>query len=377
MADIQARMKIRRGTDAEIAAALVEEYELLYATDTHKLYISTGLLEPKYELASPSDFEDLLEFMASKAAASGLASLDSSSKVVQNPANATATPTASKIPIADESGKLDGWVTDIIDDGTTDSSSTWSSSMIRGAIDASIFGIGEFIDSVLDKLAAPPVAPTDGDRYMIIATASGAWTGKEAQVAQYVTDAWDYTIPTEGTCCYVDDEDLLYVFNGTTWVPINNYALASSEPPSVSSSTSGATGDATTVARSNHSHDLGTHTHADNTAGGTISHTALTDKGTTTHADIDSQIPSADEKDALYGTEGDADADNPYMTLLDFMEAFGFEIDGDLVELDYTPTNYTSTVAPETSSTIHLTSHLKGIDLALASILSRLDAHSI
>ena len=47
---------------------------------------------------------------AQKAAASGVASLDGSSLVVQNPANATATPTASKIPIADVSGKLAaGW----------------------------------------------------------------------------------------------------------------------------------------------------------------------------------------------------------------------------------------------------------------------------
>ena len=45
-----------------------------------------------------------------KAAASGVASLDGSSLVVQNPANATATPTASKIPISDGSGKLDGWI---------------------------------------------------------------------------------------------------------------------------------------------------------------------------------------------------------------------------------------------------------------------------
>jgi hypothetical protein len=49
-------------------------------------------------------------FIGTKAAASGLASLDSSSKVVQDPANATATPTASKIPLADGSGKLAaGW----------------------------------------------------------------------------------------------------------------------------------------------------------------------------------------------------------------------------------------------------------------------------
>lgn len=41
--------------------------------------------------------------------ASGLATLNASVKVVQDPANATATPTASKIPIADPDGKLDAW----------------------------------------------------------------------------------------------------------------------------------------------------------------------------------------------------------------------------------------------------------------------------
>ena len=50
-------------------------------------------------------------FIASKAAASGLASLDAGSLVVQNPTNATATPTASKIVIADAGGKVDGWIT--------------------------------------------------------------------------------------------------------------------------------------------------------------------------------------------------------------------------------------------------------------------------
>jgi hypothetical protein len=45
-------------------------------------------------------------------AASGAASLNTSTKVVEDPANATATPTASKIPIADVNGKLDTWVSD-------------------------------------------------------------------------------------------------------------------------------------------------------------------------------------------------------------------------------------------------------------------------
>jgi hypothetical protein len=50
-----------------------------------------------------------------KAVASGLASLDGSSKVVQDPANATAAAAAGKIPIADGSGKLDTWVSDASD----------------------------------------------------------------------------------------------------------------------------------------------------------------------------------------------------------------------------------------------------------------------
>lgn len=44
------------------------------------------------------------------AAANGIASLDASSKVVQDPANATATPGASKIPIANAAGRLDYWI---------------------------------------------------------------------------------------------------------------------------------------------------------------------------------------------------------------------------------------------------------------------------
>jgi hypothetical protein len=48
--------------------------------------------------------------LTQKAAASGVASLDAGSLVVQNPANATATPTASKIVIADAGGLVNGWV---------------------------------------------------------------------------------------------------------------------------------------------------------------------------------------------------------------------------------------------------------------------------
>lgn len=60
-----------------------------------------------------------------KAAASGLASLDASSLVVQNPAGATATPTASKIPIADANAQLNAWVSGSID-GWIAANQTWT-----------------------------------------------------------------------------------------------------------------------------------------------------------------------------------------------------------------------------------------------------------
>jgi len=48
-----------------------------------------------------------------------LATLDGSSKVVQDPANATATPTASKIPLADDLACLDGWLNSVLDDSSS------------------------------------------------------------------------------------------------------------------------------------------------------------------------------------------------------------------------------------------------------------------
>lgn len=51
--------------------------------------------------------DEIDDFINSAGDASGLATLNGSSLVVQNPANATATPTANKIVMADGSGKLD------------------------------------------------------------------------------------------------------------------------------------------------------------------------------------------------------------------------------------------------------------------------------
>ena len=50
--------------------------------------------------------------------------------------------------------------------------------------------------SAIDKdLSVPPMAPSDGDRYIVASVASGDWSGKEGQVAAWQDNAWMYYQP--------------------------------------------------------------------------------------------------------------------------------------------------------------------------------------
>jgi hypothetical protein len=72
--------------------------------------------------------------------------------------------------------------------------------------------------SIVDRdLTAPPGSPVDGNVYIPKATATGAWAGKENQLAQWDVNAWKFHVPEEGWICYVRDEDSLLVYTGSAW----------------------------------------------------------------------------------------------------------------------------------------------------------------
>lgn len=74
---------------------------------------------------------------------------------------------------------------------------------------------------VEDKdLSSPPVSPAEGDAYIVGAAPSGAWAGKAKNVAYY-NNGWRFIEPNEGLHIWVSDEDLLYGFDGTDWLPIS------------------------------------------------------------------------------------------------------------------------------------------------------------
>ncbi|WP_088348513.1 MULTISPECIES: DUF2793 domain-containing protein [Rhodomicrobium] len=72
--------------------------------------------------------------------------------------------------------------------------------------------------SVLDRdLAAPPGSPADGDRYLIAASATGAWSGKDGKIAARQDGAWSFHAPREGWLLWIADEDIVLAFDGAAW----------------------------------------------------------------------------------------------------------------------------------------------------------------
>lgn len=71
----------------------------------------------------------------------------------------------------------------------------------------------------LDRdLTAPPSSPTDGDVYLVKATAAGAWAGHDNEIAQSLDGAWRFYAPFTGLVAYVADEEVLIVYTGSAWV---------------------------------------------------------------------------------------------------------------------------------------------------------------
>lgn len=67
-------------------------------------------------------------------------------------------------------------------------------------------------------LAAPPGSPAEGARYIVAASATGAWTGRADNIAAFEDGAWAFRTPAEGWRAWVCDEDRLVVFDGADWI---------------------------------------------------------------------------------------------------------------------------------------------------------------
>ncbi|MEM7619759.1 MAG: DUF2793 domain-containing protein [Pseudomonadota bacterium] len=73
--------------------------------------------------------------------------------------------------------------------------------------------------SVKDKdLTTPPGSPVAGDRYIVAASATGAWAGQDNKIAAYQDGGWLFYTAQEGWRLWVADEGKQYIWDGTAWM---------------------------------------------------------------------------------------------------------------------------------------------------------------
>lgn len=65
--------------------------------------------------------------------------------------------------------------------------------------------------------ADAPVTPLSGERYIVAASATGLWAGKDGMIAVFVDGSWSFIAVAKGWLAYVEDEGKVLVFNGTQW----------------------------------------------------------------------------------------------------------------------------------------------------------------
>ncbi|HEY8161321.1 MAG TPA: DUF2793 domain-containing protein [Methylocystis sp.] len=70
------------------------------------------------------------------------------------------------------------------------------------------------------NVVSPPASPSEGDRILVGASATGAFSGKDGQIATFLAGAWTFLTPQPGWRCYVATESLSLLYNGTDWVDL-------------------------------------------------------------------------------------------------------------------------------------------------------------
>ncbi|MCJ2046780.1 DUF2793 domain-containing protein [Methylobacterium sp. J-078] len=80
----------------------------------------------------------------------------------------------------------------------------------------------------LDKdRASPPPSPTEGDRYLVLASEpTGAWAGLSGQVVRFQDGVWIGAVPRAGWLAWIADEGLVYVHSGSAWIALGSTIAA-------------------------------------------------------------------------------------------------------------------------------------------------------
>ena len=67
------------------------------------------------------------------------------------------------------------------------------------------------------SLSAPPSSPEEGQCYAVLASPTGAWTGKANHIAFFQDGAWIFLVPRQGWIGWFVSASRQKIWNGTSW----------------------------------------------------------------------------------------------------------------------------------------------------------------
>ena len=87
---------------------------------------------------------------------------------------------------------------------------------VMDTITARIAGLS-WQNAVINFKNTPPGGPSVGDRYVVTSVATGAWTGKEDQIAEWNGTSWTFTVPVEAFALRDDTANIVMMYDGVAW----------------------------------------------------------------------------------------------------------------------------------------------------------------
>jgi len=95
--------------------------------------------------------------------------------------------------------------------------------IVRGFVDVFapeyVRGTNELSPVLTASETDPPADPDTGDRYLVAAGATGAWTGLDGAIVEWSGSEWSITAPQEEDWTTVIDIEMYLTFRGGTWTP--------------------------------------------------------------------------------------------------------------------------------------------------------------
>lgn len=89
------------------------------------------------------------------------------------------------------------------------------------------------LSAISQSMTLPPSSLNEGDRFIVGANGTDEWLGKDNQIAAWQDGSWMFYMPQEGWLCWVEDENLLLVWNGNDWGSAGTGGIATTNPTSL------------------------------------------------------------------------------------------------------------------------------------------------